>query len=228
MTDLSSSFRDRPPACRALPPIPVRTAGAEPDHAAGALRRPDGDPLRPRRQARIGARRHRVRRRARRHRRADGAPAQGHVAFRRRTRQARRLRQFRRRARADPLFLGACTSSKSAGWIAALVFAISAGLRLARFNVMIDDPNRPAWAGNFFTGMPAPAGAITVLLPIYLDFLGLPELAVVAPVAFSTRWHRVPDGRGSRSIPARSSAAASRPTWCCRCSSSSCCSSRCC
>jgi CDP-diacylglycerol--serine O-phosphatidyltransferase len=62
----------------------------------------------------------------------------------------------------------------SAGWIAALVFALCCGLRLARFNVMIDDPNRPAWAGNFFTGIPAPAGAITVLLPIYLFFLGLP------------------------------------------------------
>ena len=62
---------------------------------------------------------------------------------------------------------------KSAGWIAALVFAICAGLRLARFNVMIDDPNKPAWAANFFTGIPAPAGAITVLLPIYLDLLGV-------------------------------------------------------
>jgi len=62
---------------------------------------------------------------------------------------------------------------KSAGWIAALVFAICAGLRLARFNVMIDDPNKPIWAGNFFTGIPAPAGAITVLLPIYLSFLGV-------------------------------------------------------
>ena len=71
---------------------------------------------------------------------------------------------------------------KSAGWIAAMVFAICAGLRLARFNVMIDDPNRPVWAGNFFTGVPAPAGAITVLLPIYIEFLGLPKLAVVAPV----------------------------------------------
>jgi CDP-diacylglycerol---serine O-phosphatidyltransferase len=73
---------------------------------------------------------------------------------------------------------------KSAGWIAAMVFAICAGLRLARFNVMIDDPNRPVWAGNFFTGMPAPAGAITVLLPIYISFLGLPKLAVVTPVTF--------------------------------------------
>ena len=49
---------------------------------------------------------------------------------------------------------------KSAGWIAALVFAICAALRLARFNVMIDDPNKPAWSGNFFTGIPAPAGAL--------------------------------------------------------------------
>src|SRR6201997_5469850 len=73
---------------------------------------------------------------------------------------------------------------KSAGWIAALVFAICAGLRLARFNVMIDDPNKPAWAGNFFTGIPAPAGAITVLLPIYVYYLGMPRLAFVAPVTF--------------------------------------------
>ena len=61
----------------------------------------------------------------------------------------------------------------SAGWIAAMVFAICAGLRLARFNVMIDAPDKPAWAGNFFTGIPAPAGAITVLLPIYLNLLGV-------------------------------------------------------
>src|SRR5947199_6516021 len=34
---------------------------------------------------------------------------------------------------------------RSAGWIAALLFAICAGLRLARFNVATEDPNRPAW-----------------------------------------------------------------------------------
>jgi CDP-diacylglycerol---serine O-phosphatidyltransferase len=68
---------------------------------------------------------------------------------------------------------------KSAGWIAAMVFAICTGLRLARFNVMIDDPDRPAWTANFFVGMPAPAGAITVLLPIYLSFLGLPRSQVL-------------------------------------------------
>src|SRR3954453_10660343 len=61
------------------------------------------------------------------------------------------------------------------GWIAAMVFAISGGLRLARFNATIDDPNKPGFAVNYFTGVPAPAGAITVLLPIYLAFLALPR-----------------------------------------------------
>jgi CDP-diacylglycerol--serine O-phosphatidyltransferase len=67
---------------------------------------------------------------------------------------------------------------KSVGWIAAMVFAICAALRLARFNVAIDDPNRPAWAANFFVGVPAPLGAIVVLLPIYLHFLGLPQIVL--------------------------------------------------
>jgi CDP-diacylglycerol--serine O-phosphatidyltransferase len=62
------------------------------------------------------------------------------------------------------------------GWIAAMVFAISGGLRLARFNASMDDPNKPAFAANYFTGVPAPMGAITVLLPIYIAFLGLPKL----------------------------------------------------
>jgi CDP-diacylglycerol---serine O-phosphatidyltransferase len=61
------------------------------------------------------------------------------------------------------------------GWIAAMVFAISGGLRLARFNATMDDPNKPAFAANFFTGVPAPAGAIAVLLPVYLAFLGVPK-----------------------------------------------------
>jgi CDP-diacylglycerol--serine O-phosphatidyltransferase len=68
------------------------------------------------------------------------------------------------------------------GWIAAMVFAISGGLRLARFNASMDDPNKPAFATNYFTGVPAPAGAITVLLPIYLGFLGVshPPAALTA------------------------------------------------
>ena len=69
------------------------------------------------------------------------------------------------------LYIWGLNALGNLGWIAAMVFAICAALRLARFNVQIDDPNRPDWAGNFFTGVPAPAGAIVVLLPIYLGFL---------------------------------------------------------
>src|SRR5262249_45003672 len=72
----------------------------------------------------------------------------------------------------------------SLGWIAALAYAICAGLRLARFNVMLDDPSRPAWAANYFVGVPAPAGAILVLLPIYIHFLGMPLFAVIPPIVF--------------------------------------------
>ncbi|BAM88984.1 phosphatidylserine synthase [Bradyrhizobium oligotrophicum S58] len=64
---------------------------------------------------------------------------------------------------------------RDGGWIAAMMYAISGGLRLARFNASIDDPTKPPFAANFFTGVPAPLGAITVLLPVYLAFLDLPR-----------------------------------------------------
>src|ERR1700753_4197471 len=64
---------------------------------------------------------------------------------------------------------------KNGGWIAAMIFAISGGWGVALFNAPRDDPNKPAYAANSFTGVPAPAGAIAVLLPIYLAFLGLPQ-----------------------------------------------------
>ncbi|MGA0593740.1 CDP-alcohol phosphatidyltransferase family protein [Enterovirga sp. CN4-39] len=72
--------------------------------------------------------------------------------------------------------------AKAFGWIVALIFAIATGLRLARFNVMIEDPDRPEWRKDFFVGMPAPAGAGTVLLPIYLHFLGWPSDWMFLPV----------------------------------------------
>jgi CDP-diacylglycerol---serine O-phosphatidyltransferase len=71
------------------------------------------------------------------------------------------------------------------GWIAAMVFAISGGLRLARFNATMDDPNKPPFAANFFTGVPAPAGAIMVLLPIYLAFLGLPKFPAILTALYT-------------------------------------------
>ena len=71
------------------------------------------------------------------------------------------------------------------GWIAAMTFAVSGGLRLARFNATMDDPNKPPFAANYFTGVPAPAGAITVLLPIYLGFLDLPRPPATLTAAYT-------------------------------------------
>jgi CDP-diacylglycerol--serine O-phosphatidyltransferase len=52
------------------------------------------------------------------------------------------------------------------GWAFCLVFAVCCALRLARFNTMIGDPEPPPWAGAFFVGVPAPAGAFLALLPM--------------------------------------------------------------
>lgn len=57
------------------------------------------------------------------------------------------------------------------GWIAALLYAICAGLRLARFNAALDDAPSEHSA-HFFVGVPAPAGALVALLPIYFALLG--------------------------------------------------------
>jgi CDP-diacylglycerol--serine O-phosphatidyltransferase len=71
------------------------------------------------------------------------------------------------------LYVWSLNSLKTLGWVICLVLAIACALRLARFNVALEDPNKPAWAGQFFTGAPAPAGAGLALLPFYLGFLGL-------------------------------------------------------
>ena len=83
------------------------------------------------------------------------------------------------------LYLWSLHELGNVGWIAAMVFAICGALRLARFNVMIDDPNKPLWAGNFFTGVPAPAGAIVVLLPIYVSLLGGPTVAATITLLYT-------------------------------------------
>ncbi len=68
------------------------------------------------------------------------------------------------------LYLWAMQQAGRAGWILVMLFAMCCGLRLARFNVASDDENTPAWKANFFAGVPAPAGAGLVLLPLILSF----------------------------------------------------------
>ncbi len=68
-------------------------------------------------------------------------------------------------------------------WIVVLLLAVACGLRLARFNTALD-VERPKWQSNYFSGVPAPAGAIVALLPVYLDQLGLLPMRSGWPIYF--------------------------------------------
>ncbi|MBO6520136.1 MAG: phosphatidylcholine/phosphatidylserine synthase [Rhodospirillales bacterium] len=67
------------------------------------------------------------------------------------------------------LYLWAMQDAGRWGWLVCMLFAMCCGLRLARFNVALEDPDKPKWAGQFFTGVPAPAGAGIVLLPLIMS-----------------------------------------------------------
>ena len=56
------------------------------------------------------------------------------------------------------------------GWVLVLLFCVCCALRLARFNTNIDKPEPPNWTKNYFTGVPVPAGAGLVLLPMIISF----------------------------------------------------------
>ncbi len=58
-------------------------------------------------------------------------------------------------------------SAGGIGWAVTLFFIVCCGLRLARFNSMLG--KLPPYAYNYFTGVPAPAGAFMSLLPIVID-----------------------------------------------------------
>ncbi len=80
------------------------------------------------------------------------------------------------------LYVWTLDEAGSVGWIAALIFAICAALRLARFNVALEGPAKPEWHAAYFVGVPAPAGAMIVFLPVYLEFIGAPHGFLTAPV----------------------------------------------
>lgn len=73
------------------------------------------------------------------------------------------------------------------GWIFALAHAVCCALRLARFNAAIDKEDQPHKSAGYLTGVPAPAGAGLLFLPMYLwmwtGYEPLRETWVVAPWA---------------------------------------------
>ena len=74
------------------------------------------------------------------------------------------------------------------GFVPCLIFAVCMALRLARFNAALDpgpeDVPTHAYAYNFFTGVPAPAGAGVVLFPLFVGLeaktLGWTQLQAIA------------------------------------------------
>ena len=71
------------------------------------------------------------------------------------------------------------------GWLVALAHAVCCALRLARFNANIDASDQPHKSAGFLTGVPAPAAAGMLMLPLYLwlstDLDIFREPLVVAP-----------------------------------------------
>ena len=58
------------------------------------------------------------------------------------------------------------------GWAITLIFSICCVLRLARFNLTKIEEDAE-WKGNYFEGVPSPAGAILILLPLIYELSGL-------------------------------------------------------
>ena len=67
------------------------------------------------------------------------------------------------------LYLWTMAQLHSLGWVLVLLFGVCCALRLARFNTQIG-AELPPYAYNFFTGVPAPAGAGLVMVPMFCTF----------------------------------------------------------
>ena len=69
------------------------------------------------------------------------------------------------------LYLVSLKDAGALGWVVTLMFPMCSALRLARFNTALDaDTPPPAWTSAYFTGVPAPAGALLALIPLVVSF----------------------------------------------------------
>lgn len=80
------------------------------------------------------------------------------------------------------IYFWALQDIASAAWIFVLIFSVCCVMRLARFNVSSKSDSQDQESA-FFQGVPAPAGALLVLLPMYLSFAFtdaplLPEIVI--------------------------------------------------
>ena len=71
------------------------------------------------------------------------------------------------------------------GWMFVLIYAVCCALRLARFNLTTIEENE-TWKINFFEGVPSPAAAGLVLLPLILNLSGVKQFensAIISSIA---------------------------------------------
>ncbi|WP_108259483.1 CDP-alcohol phosphatidyltransferase family protein [Mangrovicoccus ximenensis] len=80
------------------------------------------------------------------------------------------------------LYFWALQDIRGIGWIAVLVYAVCCVFRLARFNV--GSKTGGGLGGAYFEGVPSPAGALVVMLPLYLSF-AFADGPVVPPLVIS-------------------------------------------
>jgi len=67
------------------------------------------------------------------------------------------------------IYIWALQDIRSLAWIPVLAFALCSVMRLARFNVTSKSEDSDPM-GAYFVGVPTPAGALLVMLPMYLSF----------------------------------------------------------
>lgn len=67
------------------------------------------------------------------------------------------------------LYLWTMAGLRSIGWAMVLFYAVCCALRLARFNTQLA-AEPPPWRSNFFSGVPAPAGAGLIMVPMFASF----------------------------------------------------------
>ena len=71
------------------------------------------------------------------------------------------------------------------GWLIVLIYIVCCALRLARFNVTTHNKNS-LWKENFFEGVPSPAAAGLVLLPLVFYMIEIYSFDQYKPLVVST------------------------------------------
>ena len=80
------------------------------------------------------------------------------------------------------MYFWAINEMSKIGWLVVLIYTVCCALRLARFNLTTIEENE-SWKINFFEGVPSPAAAGLILLPLILNLSGLIQLQNIPTIS---------------------------------------------